>query len=60
MSNLKETGAIIVELFDNPLIGRANDRYGGVINMASINEDTLLHQQFNNSTIQQFNISSHL
>jgi hypothetical protein len=52
MSNLKETGAIIVELFDNLLIGRANDRCGSVVNMASINEDTLLHQQFNNSTVQ--------
>jgi hypothetical protein len=42
MSNLKETGAVIVELFDNPLTERTDDRYGRVINVASISEDTLI------------------
>jgi hypothetical protein len=50
--------AVIVELFDNPLTDRTDDRYGRVINVASINKDTLLHQQFNNSTTQQLNNST--
>lgn len=42
MANLTSTDAVIVELFDNPLTERPDDRYGRVINIASINEDTLI------------------
>ena len=42
MANLTTTDAIIVELFDNPLTERPDDRYGRVVNIASINEDTLI------------------
>ncbi|MDR3184503.1 MAG: DUF4469 domain-containing protein [Prevotellaceae bacterium] len=42
MANLTTTDAVIVELFDNPLTERPDDRFGRVINIASINEDTLI------------------
>jgi hypothetical protein len=42
MANLTNIDAIIVELYDNPLTERPDDRYGRVINIASINEDTLI------------------
>jgi hypothetical protein len=48
MSNLTTTDAIIVELFDNPLTERTDDRYGRVINLASINEDTLIERAIAN------------
>jgi hypothetical protein len=44
MANLTSTDAVIVELFDNPLTERPDDRYGRVINIASINEDTLIER----------------
>ncbi|MDR2041443.1 MAG: DUF4469 domain-containing protein [Tannerella sp.] len=42
MANLTSTDAVIVELFDNPLTETPDDRYGRVVNLASINEDTLI------------------
>jgi hypothetical protein len=42
MANLTSTDAVVIELFDNPLTERTDDRYGRVINIASINEDTLI------------------
>ena len=44
MANLSTTDAVIVELYDNPLTDRPDDRYGRVINIASINEDTLIQR----------------
>ena len=42
MANLTTTDAVIIELFDNPLTENPNDRYGRVVNLASINEDILI------------------
>jgi hypothetical protein len=44
MANLTSTDAVIIELYDNPLTERPDDRYGRVINIASINEDTLIER----------------
>jgi hypothetical protein len=44
MANLSSTDAVIIELYDNPLTERPDDRYGRVINIASINEDTLIER----------------
>jgi hypothetical protein len=40
MANLKPTDAVIVELFDNLLTQRNDDRYGRVLNIASMNIGT--------------------
>jgi hypothetical protein len=48
MSNLTSTDAVIIELYDNPLTERPDDRYGRVINIASINEDTLIERAIAN------------
>jgi hypothetical protein len=42
MANLTSTDAVIVELYDNPLTERSNDRYGRVVNIASVTEDALI------------------
>ncbi|MDR3194726.1 MAG: DUF4469 domain-containing protein [Tannerella sp.] len=42
MSNLTSTDAVIVELYENPLTDRTDDRYGRVVNLASVNEETLI------------------
>ena len=42
MANLTSTDAVIIELYDNPLTERPDDRYGRVLNVASIDEDTLI------------------
>ena len=44
MANLTTTDAVIIELYDNPLTERPDDCYGRVINVASINEDTLIER----------------
>jgi hypothetical protein len=48
MANLTSTDAVVIELFDNPLTGRTDDRYGRVVNIASINEDTLIERAIAN------------
>jgi hypothetical protein len=45
---LTETDAVIIELYDNPLTQRKDDRYGRVVNIASINEDTLIERAIEN------------
>jgi hypothetical protein len=42
MSTLSSTDAVIVELVDNPLTQRTDDRYGRVINIASVDVETLI------------------
>lgn len=42
MANLTSTDAVIIELYDNPLTERPDDRYGRVLNVASIDEDALI------------------
>jgi hypothetical protein len=39
---LTTTDAVIVELYDNPLTERTDDRYGRVVNVASVNDEVLL------------------
>jgi hypothetical protein len=41
MANLTTTDAVIIELFDNPLTENPDDRYGRVVNLASVDVDTL-------------------
>jgi multidrug efflux pump subunit AcrA (membrane-fusion protein) len=48
MANLTSTDAVIIELFDNPLTERTDDRYGRVVNVASVNEDTLIERAIAN------------
>jgi hypothetical protein len=48
MANLTSTDAVIIELYDNPLTERPDDRYGRVVNVASINEDTLIERAIGN------------
>ncbi|MDR3253279.1 MAG: DUF4469 domain-containing protein [Tannerella sp.] len=48
MANLSTTDAVIVELYDNPLTERKDDRYGRVVNIASINEETLIERAIAN------------
>jgi hypothetical protein len=48
MENLTTTNAVIIELHDNPPTKRPADRYGGVVNVASINEDTPIERATNN------------
>jgi hypothetical protein len=49
MSTLTSIDAVIIELFDNPLTERPDDRYGRVVNVASVNEDTLIERAIGNS-----------
>ena len=44
MSELKSIDAVIIELHDNPLTGRKDDRYGRIVNIASINTETLIRR----------------
>jgi hypothetical protein len=46
--SLKSIDAVIVELYDNPLTERTDDRYGRVVNIASVNEDTLIERAIAN------------
>jgi hypothetical protein len=48
MATLTTTDAVIVELYDNPLTERPDDRYGRVINIASVDVDTLIERAINN------------
>jgi hypothetical protein len=48
MANLKPTDAVIVELFDNLLTQRNDDRYGRVVNIASVNDDVLIKRAIAN------------
>jgi hypothetical protein len=48
MANLADTDAVIVELYDNPLTARLGDRYGKVVNIASVNEETLIKRAVEN------------
>jgi hypothetical protein len=48
MANLTTTDAVIIELFDNPLTANPDDRYGRVINVASVNTDTLIKRAIEN------------
>jgi hypothetical protein len=42
MSDLKNVDAVIIELHDNPLTERTDDRYGRIVNIASVDTDTLI------------------
>jgi hypothetical protein len=42
MAELTDVDAVIIELHDNPLTERKDDRYGRVVNIASINVDVLI------------------
>jgi hypothetical protein len=48
MANLTQTDAVVIELFDNPLTENENDCYGRVVNIASINADTLIERAIAN------------
>jgi hypothetical protein len=48
MANLTNTDAVIIELYDNPLTERTDDRYGRVVNIASVNEETLIERAIGN------------
>ena len=48
MSNLTTTDAVIVELYDNQLTSRTDDRYGRVVNLASVTDDVLISRAIEN------------
>jgi hypothetical protein len=48
MATLTNTDAVIVELYENPLTERKDDRYGRVVNIASVNEETLVERAIQN------------
>jgi hypothetical protein len=48
MATLTTTDAVIVELYDNLFTERIDDRCGRVINIASVNEDTLIERAIHN------------
>ncbi|MDR3308742.1 MAG: DUF4469 domain-containing protein [Tannerella sp.] len=48
MANLKDIDSVIIELYDNPLTERTDDRYGRVVNIASITEDKLIERAIEN------------
>lgn len=45
---LSTIDAVIIELYDNPLTDRIDDRYGRVVNIASVDEATLITRAIDN------------
>jgi hypothetical protein len=50
MSNLPSTETVFIETHDNPLTDRVDDRYGRVVNSASVTEDKLIERVIESGT----------